>query len=86
MIGNFIGWCVFGLIAGAIARLLTPGRDPIGCVGTILVGVGGSFAGGFLGHLIFGESGERIYPAGLIGSVIGGVLVLILLRRLAPKR
>ncbi len=86
MIGNFIGWCVFGLIAGAIARLFTPGRDPIGCVGTILVGVGGSFAGGVLGHLIFGESGERFYPAGLIGSVIGGVLVLILLRRLAPKR
>ncbi len=86
MIGNIIGWCVFGLIAGAIARMLTPGRDPVGCLGTILIGVAGSFAGGFLGHLIFGESGERISPAGLIGSVIGGILVLVLMRRLAPKR
>jgi len=86
MIGNIIGWCVFGLIAGAIARLLTPGRDPIGCLGTIAVGVAGSFAGGFFGHLIFRESGERIDPAGLIGSVIGGVIVLVVLRRVSKRR
>ena len=85
MIGNFIGWCVFGLIAGAIARLLSPGRDPLGCLGTILLGVAGSFAGGFLGRLIFGESGDGIYPAGLIGSVIGGILVLVLVRKLSRR-
>jgi len=86
MIGNLIGWCVFGLIAGAIARLLTPGRDPVGCLGTIAVGVAGSFAGGFLGRLLFGESGDRFSPAGLVGSVIGGIIVLVLMRRLSNRK
>jgi len=86
MIGNLIGWCVFGLIAGAIARLLTPGRDPVGCLGTIAVGVAGSFTGGFLGRLLFGESGDQFSPAGLVGSVIGGIIVLVLMRRLSNRK
>lgn len=86
MITNLIGWILFGLIAGAIARLLTPGRDPIGCFGTIALGVVGSFTGGFLLNLLFGDWEDRFSPAGLIGSVLGGILVLIIARRLANRR
>ena len=71
-----------GLIAGAIARLLVPGRDPIGFLGTVALGVVGSFVGGFLQNLIFLHtlSITRLHPAGLIGSIIGSIIVLLLSR------
>ena len=84
MIGNIIGWCVFGLIAGGIARLLTPGKDPMGCLATIGLGVAGSFLGGFVAHLLFGGRGDGFQPAGMIGAVIGGIVVLLLLRKYKP--
>ncbi|HYB87901.1 MAG TPA: GlsB/YeaQ/YmgE family stress response membrane protein [Streptosporangiaceae bacterium] len=73
---------VVGLIAGAVARLLLPGRDPIGFIGTISLGVLGSFVGGFLQNLLFYHTLaiSRIHPAGIIGSIIGAVLVLLLVR------
>jgi uncharacterized membrane protein YeaQ/YmgE (transglycosylase-associated protein family) len=73
---------VVGLIAGAVARLLLPGRDPIGFVGTIALGVLGSFVGGFLQNLLFYHTLaiSRIHPAGIIGSIIGAFLVLLLVR------
>jgi uncharacterized membrane protein YeaQ/YmgE (transglycosylase-associated protein family) len=76
-----------GLIAGAVARLLVPGRDPIGLLGTIALGVVGSFVGGFLQNLIFLHtlSITRLHPTGLIGSIIGSIIVL-LLSRLFGKR
>jgi uncharacterized membrane protein YeaQ/YmgE (transglycosylase-associated protein family) len=86
MIGNIIGWCVFGLIAGAIARLLTPGRDAMGCLGTIAIGVAGSFLCGWLAHLFFGSPSDSMQPAGFIGAVIGGIFVILLIRRLSEKR
>jgi uncharacterized membrane protein YeaQ/YmgE (transglycosylase-associated protein family) len=71
-----------GLIAGAIARLLVPGRDPIGFLGTVALGVVGSFVGGFLQNLIFLHtlSITRLHPTGLIGSIIGSIIVLLLSR------
>jgi len=73
---------VIGLIAGAIARLLMPGKDPMGLLGTIALGVLGSFVGGFLQNLLFYHtmSVHRIHPAGIIGSIIGAFVVLLLLR------
>jgi uncharacterized membrane protein YeaQ/YmgE (transglycosylase-associated protein family) len=73
---------VVGLIAGAVARLLLPGRDPIGFAGTIALGVLGSFVGGFLQNLLFYHTLaiSRIHPAGIIGSIIGAFLVLLLVR------
>src|SRR2546429_7604919 len=70
---------VVGLIAGAIARLLMPGRDPIGLLGTILLGVAGSFVGGFLEKLLFYHklAPHRIHFAGIIRSIIRGLLVLL---------
>jgi len=79
---------VIGLIAGAIARLLLPGRDPIGLVGTVALGVLGSFVGGFLQNLLFYHtlSVSQIHPAGLLGSVIGAFVVLLLLRASGHER
>jgi uncharacterized membrane protein YeaQ/YmgE (transglycosylase-associated protein family) len=88
MLGFIVILLVIGLIAGAIARLLLPGRDPIGLLGTIAVGVIGSFLGGFLQNLIFYHtmSIHRIHPAGIIGSIIGAFVVLLLLRASGHER
>lgn len=69
-----ISWAVFGLIAGAIARLLVPGRQPLGCLGTILLGVTGSLIGGFASWLLFG--GHPLQASSWIMSILGAVLVL----------
>ncbi len=73
---------IIGLIAGAIARLLVPGRDPIGLLGTIALGVLGSFVGGFLLNLIFYHtlSIHRLRPTGIIGSILGAIVILLILR------
>ena len=73
---------IFGLIVGAIARLLVPGRDPIGVFGTIVVGVVGSFIGGFLETLVqyHTMSVHQFHATGLIGSVIGAIVLLLILR------
>src|SRR5262249_12205652 len=78
MLAFIVMLLIVGLIAGAVARLLLPGRDPIGLLGTIVVGVIGSFLGGFLQNLIFYHtlSVHRLHPAGFIGSILGRVLVL----------
>jgi uncharacterized membrane protein YeaQ/YmgE (transglycosylase-associated protein family) len=82
---GIVGWIVAGLVVGALARLLLPGPDPVGCLGTILIGVGGSFVGGLLASLIF-EGDLQLRPAGLIGSVIGAMLLLMLRRALVGNR
>lgn len=82
---SIIGWLIIGLIAGAIARFLVPGRDPMGLLGTLLLGLVGSLVGGFLGNLIAGEELE-ITAAGLLGSVIGAVIVLLIYRWWASRR
>lgn len=69
---GIIGWLILGLVAGALARLLVPGRDPMGLLGTMLLGLAGSLVGGFLADLLFDD--EAI---GLFGSVVGAVLVLL---------
>lgn len=86
MLYNLITWCIFGLMAGGIARLLTPGADRLGCLGTIGIGVVGSLVGGYLGALLHGrEALNDVRPAGLIGAVIGSIIVLLILRALRPK-
>jgi len=80
---GIIGWIVFGLIVGVIAKLLMPGRDPGGCIITMLIGVVGSVLGGYLGQLVglYGP-GEG---AGFIMSVIGALLLLFLYNKLRTK-
>lgn len=77
---GLILWLLMGLIAGAIARFLVPGRDPMGWLGTMVLGLVGSLVGGFLGNLIAGN-GLDVDPAGLIGSIIGAVVALIVYRQ-----
>jgi uncharacterized membrane protein YeaQ/YmgE (transglycosylase-associated protein family) len=73
---------IVGFIVGAIARLLMPGRDPLGVFGTIVLGIVGSFVGGFLQNLVEYHSASihSFHPVGLIGSVIGAWVLLLLLR------
>lgn len=67
---------IIGLVIGAIAKLLTPGKDPGGCIITMLLGIAGSFVGTWIGQMIFGPQ----YIAGFIASVIGAMLLLLLYR------
>jgi len=70
---------LFGAIVGGLARWIMPGRDPMGCALTVLLGIVGSVVGGLLlGTLISGRSTD---PAGWVGSILGAILVLWLYRR-----
>jgi uncharacterized membrane protein YeaQ/YmgE (transglycosylase-associated protein family) len=85
MILTIIGWIVFGLIAGFIARALVPGKDDIGILRTILLGVVGSVAGGLIfGLLTVGFRGFQ--PAGWIGSIIGAVVVLLIYNAVTGRK
>jgi uncharacterized membrane protein YeaQ/YmgE (transglycosylase-associated protein family) len=83
MLGFLISLLVVGLIAGFLARALVPGPDPMGIGGTILLGIVGSFVGGFVGYLLFGKDLDQgaLQPSGVIGSVIGAILALLIYRR-----
>ena len=76
MLGLIVSLVIIGLIAGALARLLVPGPDPIGILGTILLGIVGSFVGGFLGYALFHKDSQDgfLQPSGIIGSIIGAVM------------
>ncbi|MDQ1717707.1 MAG: hypothetical protein QOE89_1660 [Pseudonocardiales bacterium] len=80
MLGLIISLIVIGLIAGAVARLLIPGRQNLSIPATILIGMVGSFVGGFLGYLIFHKDSQDGFfqPSGIFGSIIGAVIVLLL--------
>jgi uncharacterized membrane protein YeaQ/YmgE (transglycosylase-associated protein family) len=88
MLGFIIGLVVLGLIAGALARLFVPGRDPMGLPATIAVGILGSFLGGFLADVLFRSDSEDrgLHPAGIIGSIIGAMLILLVYRWIQRRR
>lgn len=73
-----IGWIIFGLVVGVIAKLLMPGKDPGGFIVTILLGIAGAMLGGFIGRALgFYEPG---HPAGFFMALLGAILLLILYR------
>ena len=79
-----IGWIVIGLLAGAIAKLLMPGRDPGGCIVTILLGIAGALLAGFIGQSVgWYRPGEG---AGFVAAIIGALLLLIVYRVVAGRR
>jgi uncharacterized membrane protein YeaQ/YmgE (transglycosylase-associated protein family) len=84
--GAIIGWIVFGLIAGAIAKLLMPGRDPGGFVVTILLGIGGAVVGGFIGRAIWGSTGANDWSIGSFVLAIAGAILLLFLYRMFVGR
>ena len=88
MLWTIIGLIIIGLIAGLVARAVIPGKQSIGILMTIVLGIVGSFVGGFLGFLIFGSDPEGgfLQPAGIIGSIIGSIIVLGLYVFFARRR
>lgn len=76
-----IGMLVMGLVAGAIARLLVPGRDPMGIVGTMLLGVVGAVIGGVLARAVGDNDG-----VGYIGAIVGSVLALLVYRAVSREQ
>ncbi len=79
-----LGWILFGLVVGAIAKLLMPGRDPGGFIVTILIGIAGALLGGFLGRAMgWYREGE---PAGFLMSLIGAVVLLVIYRMAIGNR
>ena len=80
--GQVISYIVVGLIVGELSRFFYPGPVPLGMIGTILLGIGGSFVGGFLGRMVGGGSSGPLQPAGLVGSVIGGIVLIFVTRLL----
>jgi uncharacterized membrane protein YeaQ/YmgE (transglycosylase-associated protein family) len=86
-VGGIILLIVVGAIAGFIARALVPGKDSMGIVPTIVLGIVGSFIGGFLGALIFGRDALEglLQPSGIIGSIIGAVIALLVYRAVSGR-
>ncbi|MGH3665351.1 MAG: GlsB/YeaQ/YmgE family stress response membrane protein [Egibacteraceae bacterium] len=83
---SLIGFLIVGLIAGALARFLVPGRDPMGCLGTTLLGLAGSFVGGFLGSLVLNQELDLRASNNFVGSVLGAVIALLVYRRAIGRR
>jgi len=81
---GIIGWIVIGGLAGALAKFIMPGRDPGGCIVTILLGVAGALVAGFLGRAIgWYEPGDG---AGFIAAVVGSIIILFIYRLIARRR
>lgn len=80
---HWLMWIVIGLVAGAIAKAITPGRDPGGCIVTIVVGIAGAVLAGFLGQQLgWYDRGEG---AGFLAAIVGAVLILIVYRMVARR-
>ena len=77
-----IGFIIFGLIVGALAKLIMPGKDPGGILVTAIIGMVGSLVGGFIGRAMWGPQ----YSAGWILSILGAVILLALYRLVAGRR
>jgi uncharacterized membrane protein YeaQ/YmgE (transglycosylase-associated protein family) len=76
---GILGWIIFGLVVGALAKLIMPGKDPGGFVVTTLLGIVGAVVGGFLGRLLgLYKEGE---PAGFVGALLGAILLLWIYRK-----
>ena len=81
---GILGWIIFGLIVGAIAKLLMPGRDPGGIIITMLLGIVGAVLGGFVGRAmgLYGPNDS----AGIFMSILGAILVLFVYRMAVGRR
>lgn len=84
--GAIIGWIIFGLIAGAIAKLIMPGKDPGGIFVTMLLGIAGALVGGFIGRALWGSQGVTGWGIGSFALAIGGAILLLALYRLVRGR
>ena len=81
-----IGWIIVGLIAGALAGFLVPGREKFGCIGTTLVGIAGGFIGGFIWVNVLNNDPASSFLGALFVAVIGSVIVLFIIRMVSNRR
>jgi uncharacterized membrane protein YeaQ/YmgE (transglycosylase-associated protein family) len=81
---SVLGWIIFGLIIGALAKLVMPGKDPGGIIVTMLIGIAGAVVGGLLGRLLGLYGPDQV--AGFFMSFLGAVLLLWLYRQFAVRR
>ncbi len=82
---GIIAFLIIGLIAGFIARALVPGPDPMGWLGTMILGIVGSFVGGTLAALVFRGTLE-LSASGIVGSIVGAIIVLLIWRAMGGRR
>ena len=89
-----IGWIVFGLVVGIIAKAIMPGKDPGGCIITMLIGIAGSLVGGFIGRALFGygraygDARHLSQPGFLMSlalAVVGAIILLVLYRLISGR-
>jgi uncharacterized membrane protein YeaQ/YmgE (transglycosylase-associated protein family) len=85
---GIVSWIVFGLLAGAVARLVVPGRQRIGCLATVAVGIVGALIGGLIGEVVFGEENTRFrWDLGpFLLAVAGAAVLLLALQALSSRR
>ncbi|QIK95266.1 GlsB/YeaQ/YmgE family stress response membrane protein [Sphingomonas sp. HDW15A] len=81
---GWIAWIIIGGLAGMIAKLLMPGKDPGGCIITVLLGVAGALLAGFLGQALGLDSAMN--GAGFIGAIVGAFVILLLYRLILKRR
>jgi uncharacterized membrane protein YeaQ/YmgE (transglycosylase-associated protein family) len=81
---GIIAWIIIGGIAGLIAKLLMPGKDPGGCIITILLGIAGALIAGWIGHAVgWYRTGQG---AGFIAAIIGAIVILVIYRLIVHRR
>ena len=88
MLGTIIGLLIIGVVAGYVARLLVPGRDSMSVVQTIVLGVVGSFIGGFIGYALFHKDSAQgfVQPSSWIGSIVGAVIALLVYNAVTGRK
>jgi len=88
MLGLIISLLIIGLIAGFVARAVVPGKQNLSIGMTLLLGIIGSFVGGFLGYLLFqhDDMDGFFQPSGIIGSIIGAIIVLVIYLQVRKRR
>ena len=82
---DIIGWIVIGLIVGAIARFLVPGRDPMGCVMTMVLGIAGAILGGYISRYFLHTTTTGYARPGFLVSLVGAILLVLLSRAFRRK-
>ena len=83
---GILSWILFGLVAGAVARMAVPGRQGSGCLGALVVGLFGALIGGFVGQLVFGQEIEFGWDLGPFLLAVGGAIALLLLAEALGRR
>jgi uncharacterized membrane protein YeaQ/YmgE (transglycosylase-associated protein family) len=81
---GWIAWIIIGGLAGAVAKLLMPGKDPGGCIVTVVLGIAGALLAGFIGQAMGLDSAMN--GAGFVGAIVGAFVILLIYRLVLKRR